>query len=60
MIKIIETIKILGQPWKYDANAYGDFWNSVDQWYPTWHPFENNGEGAAMKVDYIRVYEYLG
>jgi len=48
-------------PWKDDSStAYQQFWASVGQWYPTWNPFENNGEDAAMKVDYIRVYEYIG
>eukprot|EP01084_Bolivina_argentea_P014699 27493_1 len=49
------------QPWPDDSQvAYQQFWASVNQWYPTWHPFENNGEAAAMKIDYIRVYEYVG
>ena len=46
------------KPWSdTSATAYADFWNSVDKWYPTWYPFENNGESAALKVDYIRVYQ---
>eukprot|EP00486_Rosalina_sp_Unknown_P016167 CAMPEP_0201596728 /NCGR_PEP_ID=MMETSP0190_2-20130828/193357_1 /ASSEMBLY_ACC=CAM_ASM_000263 /TAXON_ID=37353 /ORGANISM="Rosalina sp." /LENGTH=398 /DNA_ID=CAMNT_0048057255 /DNA_START=134 /DNA_END=1330 /DNA_ORIENTATION=+ len=49
------------QPWPDNSqDAYEQFWQSVNQWYPTWHPFQNNGESAAMKVDYIRVYEYVG
>ena len=34
-----------------------DFWNARNSWYPTWAPTENNGEQAAMKVDYVRVTE---
>ena len=49
------------QPWSDDSQtAYQQFWQSVNQWYPTWKPLVNNGELAAMKVDYIRVYEYVG
>eukprot|EP01083_Nonionella_stella_P050249 133712_1 len=48
------------QPWGAGGNAYQSFWEAVDEWYPTWYPNKDNGEGAAMKVDYIRVYEYIG
>jgi len=56
-----EGLPAYAQPWSDDSStAYQQFWASVGEWYPTWHPFENDGEGAAMKVDYIRVYEYTG
>ncbi|XP_048775138.2 beta-1,3-glucan-binding protein-like isoform X2 [Ostrea edulis] len=34
-----------------------DFWNHKSQWYPTWNPDQNDGEQAAMQVDYIRVWK---
>ncbi len=36
--------------------AMGQFQAAKDTWYKTWNPEENNGEGAAMAVDYIRVW----
>jgi len=39
------------KPWRNDGgNAFTDFWNARNAWYPTW-----NGEDAAMQVDYVRV-----
>ena len=38
-------------------NVSRDFWNARGSWYPTWNPDVNNGEDAAMVVDYVRVYE---
>jgi len=47
------------KPWgDTTSTAYTDFWNSRNSWYPTWNPFENNGEQAALKIDYIKVYSY--
>ena len=34
-----------------------DFWNAKDSWYPTWAADSNNGEQAAMAIDYVRVYQ---
>jgi len=40
------------KPWlNTSPNAFLDFWNGKNAWYPTW-----NGEDAALQVDYIRVY----
>ncbi|WAR02690.1 BGBP-like protein [Mya arenaria] len=47
-----------GKPWSDTSDfATRDYWNARDQWYPTWHPDQNNGEDAAMQVDYIRVWK---
>ena len=54
------TVADYAKPWSDSSStAFYDFWNARDSWYPTWFPFEDNGEGAAMKIDYIRVYEYV-
>ena len=47
-------------PYMWDMlmfNVSRDFWNARGSWYPTWNPDVNNGEDAAMVVDYVRVYE---
>ncbi|KAH3882684.1 beta-1,3-glucan-binding protein-like [Dreissena polymorpha] len=47
-----------GKPWSDKSDfAARDFWNARAQWYPTWHADQNNGEDAAMQVDYIRVWK---
>ncbi|WAR02687.1 BGBP-like protein, partial [Mya arenaria] len=47
-----------GKPWSDTSDfASRDYWNARGQWYPTWHPDQNNGEDAAMQVDYIRVWK---
>nr|AGT42010.1 lipopolysaccharide and beta-1,3-glucan-binding protein [Meretrix meretrix] len=47
-----------GKPWNDKSDfAPRDFWNARGQWYPTWHTDKNNGEDAAMQVDYIRVWK---
>lgn len=39
------------KPWSNTGgNAFADFWNARNAWYPTW-----NGEDAAMQVDYVRI-----
>jgi len=41
-----------GKPWTNDSpTAASDFWNAKNTWYSTW-----NGEDAAMKVDYVKVW----
>jgi len=46
-----------GKPWTNESpTAMNDFYNAKGSWYPTWTPEENNGEGAAMVVDYVRVW----
>jgi len=48
----------VGKPWNDKSEfASRDFWNAKSQWYPTWNPDTNNGEDAAMQVDYIRVWK---
>ncbi|XP_071954283.1 beta-1,3-glucan-binding protein-like [Antedon mediterranea] len=45
------------KPWNNNSpTAPKDFWNAKDSWYKTWHPTENNGEGAAMQIDYVKVW----
>ena len=47
------------KPWSDSSStAPKDFWLAKDDWYPTWEPEKNNGENAAMVIDYIRVYGY--
>ncbi|PSN52721.1 Beta-1 [Blattella germanica] len=50
-------------PWQYgnkmapfDQPASTDFWNGRSQWLPTWQLDVNNGENAALQVDYIKVW----
>lgn len=47
---------ICGKPWANSSGAAAnDFWNSRGAWYPTWnYPATND---AAMKIDYVRVYQ---
>ena len=40
------------KPWSNTGgNAFLDFWNARNEWYPTW-----NGDDAAFQIDYVRVY----
>lgn len=46
------------KPWNDKSEFTArDFWNHKSQWYPTWNPDQNDGEQAAMQVDYIRVWK---
>ncbi|XP_076472838.1 beta-1,3-glucan-binding protein-like [Babylonia areolata] len=46
------------KPWQDGAGHESDrFWAARNLWYPTWHPDSNNGEDAAMKVNYVRVWK---
>lgn len=46
------------KPWNDKSEFTArDFWNHKSQWYPTWNPYQNDGEQAAMQVDYIRVWK---
>jgi len=39
------------KPWSNESpNAVDEFYQAIDQWYPTW-----NGEQAAMQIDWVRV-----
>ena len=43
------------KPWDNDSKhgkAMADFWQARDEWLPTW-----NGNSAALKVDYVRVWK---
>jgi hypothetical protein len=52
------TNQLYGKPWSDNCgNAATDFWNAHNLWYPTWSPNINNGEGAALKVNYVRVWK---
>jgi len=46
-----------GKPWNNQSpTAPLEFWNAKSSWYETWNPTENNGEDAAMKIDYVKVW----
>ncbi|KAJ4427900.1 hypothetical protein ANN_23908, partial [Periplaneta americana] len=46
-----------GKPWSNTSpRASTEFWNGRHQWLPTWNLGVDHGEGAAMKVDYIKVW----
>lgn len=46
------------KPWlNTSPTSLREFWAAKDNWYPTWNPTQNNGEDAAMKVDYVRVWQ---
>jgi hypothetical protein len=38
------------------TQASTDFWHGRDQWLPTWNLNASKGEGAALQVDYIKVW----
>lgn len=45
------------KPWSNESpQASLDFLNALQSWYPTWKPEEEDGELAAMKVDYVKVW----
>ncbi|XP_072173229.1 beta-1,3-glucan-binding protein-like [Diadema setosum] len=47
------------KPWlNTSPTAATDFWEAKDSWLPTWNQGVNNGEDAAMQVNYIRVYAH--
>nr|AAZ08484.1 gram negative bacteria binding protein 1 [Nasutitermes graveolus] len=46
-----------GKPWNNNSpRASTDFWNGREQWLPTWNLDVSRGEGAALQVDYIKVW----
>ena len=52
-----EEVNAGGKPWRNDAKAAAtDFWNGKNQWLPTWNLDQNNGEDAALAVDYVRIW----
>ncbi|KAJ9598214.1 hypothetical protein L9F63_011097 [Diploptera punctata] len=40
------------RPWSWDGHPQKDFWERRSEWISTW-----NEEDAALKIDYIRVYQ---
>ncbi|KAJ8312827.1 hypothetical protein KUTeg_010200 [Tegillarca granosa] len=46
------------KPWNdHSKTAPLQFWSQRNNWYPTWNPKTNNGEDAAMKINYIRYLQ---
>jgi len=46
------------KPWTNPSGtAFKEFWDARGNWLPTWQQGVNEGEGAAMKIDYIRVWK---
>ncbi|KAG9322107.1 hypothetical protein KVV02_000999, partial [Mortierella alpina] len=46
-----------GKPWSDKSqHAVNEFYDSKDDWYPSWGP--EDGLDRAMAVDYIRVFKY--
>lgn len=46
-----------GKSWNNgDPRAANTFWETRDQWYPTWNYPQSND--AAMKVDKIQVWQF--
>ncbi|XP_047476427.1 beta-1,3-glucan-binding protein-like [Penaeus chinensis] len=50
---------IAPKPWSnLSPTAFLDFWNARDEWLPSWKAGEDRiSEGAAMQVDYVRVWK---
>ena len=49
---------IAHKPWPNTANdAATQFYQAIDDWYPTWQPEVNHGEEAALQVDWVQVYQ---
>jgi hypothetical protein len=46
------------KPWNNQSGtAFRDFWNARGNWLPTWNQGVDEGESAAMVIDYIRVWK---
>ena len=46
-----------GKPWSnVDSQAVNTFWNTKDQWYPSWNYPETHQ--SAMKIDSVRVWSF--
>lgn len=46
------------KPWRDDSqHASSEFYAQKNIWYPTWNPDQNDGEDAAMKINYIKVWK---
>lgn len=46
------------KPWS-DKSEFTtrDFYRAKNQWYPTWNADNNDGEDAALKVNYVKVWK---
>lgn len=45
------------KPWHNQSpTAPKDFWNAKNDWLPTWHLDQNNGDDASLIVDYVKVW----
>ncbi|XP_046397638.1 beta-1,3-glucan-binding protein-like isoform X5 [Ischnura elegans] len=45
------------KPWNNNSpNPSFDFWSQKNVWHRTWRSQSNNGESAALQVDYVRVW----
>lgn len=52
-----DAISQPAKPWLNSSpNPSYDFWSQKNSWYRTWRPTSNNGEHAALQVDYIKVW----
>jgi hypothetical protein len=40
------------RPWSWNGRPMREFWDRRSEWLSTW-----NAEEAAMKIDYVRVYQ---
>ncbi|GFO26158.1 beta-1,3-glucan-binding protein-like [Plakobranchus ocellatus] len=46
------------KPWNDNTgHAATAFWNARNNWLPTWKLDQNNGEDAALQVNYVRVWK---
>ncbi|KAG8229243.1 hypothetical protein J437_LFUL007929, partial [Ladona fulva] len=58
-----ERVPGVENPWRFgtklapfDQEPSYDFWSQKNNWYRSWRPTANNGEHAALQVDYIKVW----
>ncbi|XP_076106848.1 beta-1,3-glucan-binding protein-like isoform X2 [Mytilus galloprovincialis] len=46
------------KPWSDKSEFTArDFYRAKNQWYPTWNADNNDGEDAALKVNYVKVWK---
>jgi len=49
---------MMNKPWKStDADAALKFWNARADWLPTWKQDVDNGESAALQIDWVKVWQ---
>jgi hypothetical protein len=52
------TNRAYPKPWTNPSGiAFKEFWDARNNWLPTWQTGVNEGEGAALQIDYIRVWK---